>query len=183
MLGSAVAVVPSHALGHAGAGRDTGPRDDRRARRQPALAVHQRAVSRLRSGGAGRRAADPEGSGEPADGYQHHRRGLRGGGDRRDGQRHRRLSRGAAGGRDLRFRRPAVPEAHAGADIPGDGGGAGDPSLRSAWQAGGREPQHGTDFRHLPAACRATRTARGARGADSARAGAGICRRVCAAAC
>ena len=103
----AVAAVPSHALGRAGARRDAGPGDGRRAGRERALAVHQRAVPRLVPGRTGRRAADPQGSGEPADGHPHHRRGLRGGGDRRDGQRDRRLSRGAAGGPAVGLRHPA----------------------------------------------------------------------------
>ena len=40
--GCSLAAAHAHALGHPGARRDRGPRDGRRARRQPALAVHRR---------------------------------------------------------------------------------------------------------------------------------------------
>ena len=40
VLGAAVAAADAHALGRAGARRDAGPRDGRRARRQPGQAVH-----------------------------------------------------------------------------------------------------------------------------------------------
>ena len=133
----AVAAVPSHALGRAGAGCDPGSGDGRCARRQRALAVHQRAVPGLVAGRPGRCAADSQGSGEPADGHPHHRRGLRGGGDRRHGQRDRRLSRGAAGRPAVCVRHPHLPAGHPGAHLPGDGGGAGGPALRAARQAGG----------------------------------------------
>ncbi len=45
----AVAAVPPHPLGHAGARRHAGPRDGRRARRQPALAVHRGVRSSARA--------------------------------------------------------------------------------------------------------------------------------------
>ncbi len=50
----ALAAAAAHALGHAGARGDPGPRDGRRARRQPGLAVHRRVRARL---GARRRSA------------------------------------------------------------------------------------------------------------------------------
>ena len=56
VLVAAVAAVPPHALGRAGARRDAGPRDDGGARRQPEMAVHQRVRARRLSRRARRRA-------------------------------------------------------------------------------------------------------------------------------
>ena len=62
---AAVAAADAHALGHAGARRDAGPRDGRRARRQPGVAVHRGVRARRAARRPRRRAAAAARAGQP----------------------------------------------------------------------------------------------------------------------
>ena len=129
-----VADVPANALGRAGACRDPGPRHGGRARRQSEMAVHQRVRARRLSRRARRRAADPARCRASCHGPAHHRRRVRGGGDRRAGQHHRRLCRGGAGIGTQRLRHSHFPEDFHHPGVSGDGRGADRAAMGPVWQ-------------------------------------------------
>ena len=83
----------AHALRPAGARRDAGPRDGRRARRQSGAAVHRRVRARRRARRPRRRAAGGARAGQSRHRPHRDQRRLRGGRGRRHGLDHRRLSR------------------------------------------------------------------------------------------
>ncbi len=89
----ALAAPEANPLGPARARRDAGPRDGRRPRRQPALAVHVGVRARHLPRRARRRAADAARAGQPQPRPRPDRRGLRGGRRRRHGIDRRRLRR------------------------------------------------------------------------------------------
>ena len=133
-----VAVVPTHPVRRAGPGRDGGPRDGRRAGRQPALAVHRGVLPGLRPGWAGWCAAGAAGERQSQHGPGDHFRGFR----RRGGGWAGIAARGGAGGLADRpvagLRHPGLSAHHAGAGVPGHGRGAGGATLWVAGQAAGR---------------------------------------------
>ena len=117
-LGPAVALglvgsTASHPVGGPRPRGGLGSRDGGRAGRQPGLALHRRVRRRFvvgrRSGSAPGRAP----AAHHGDGCRHHRRGVRGGGDRRDGQRLRR-----AGGGDPPRRPPVAGDRVAPPGVP-----------------------------------------------------------------
>ena len=149
----ALAVVPAHALGRAGARGDAGPRHGGGARRQSEMAVHQRVRARRLSRSARRRAADPARRRASRAGSSHHRRRVRGGGDRRPRQHHRRLRRRRAGVRTQRLRHSDLPEDLHHPGVSGDGGGADRAAVGPVRQAGSRRAPHaGADRQSVAAA-------------------------------
>ena len=149
----ALAVVPAHALGRAGARGDAGPRHGGGARRQSEMAVHQRVRARRLSRSPRRRAADPARRRASRAGSSHHRRCVRGGGDRRPRQHHRRLRRRRAGLRTQRLRHSHFPEDLHHPGVPGDGGGADRAAVGPVRQAGSRRAPHaGPDRQSVAAA-------------------------------
>ncbi len=119
----------------AGARRHAGPRDGRRARRQPGHAVHRGVCARRGLGRARRRAAARARAGQSRHRPHRHQRRLRRRRGRRHGLDHRRLSRRRADRRGegaVHRHRPGAHrrlcgqflQAHFGRRIPGDGGGA-----------------------------------------------------------
>ena len=143
---AAVVDADPHPLRNPGAGRHPGPRDGRRARCQPVVAVHRRVRPRRVPRRTRRRAAAAARAGQPRPRPGRDRRGLRGGGGRRHGQHSGRIPRGAADRRveggvhrhrpgEHRRGRLLVLEAHAGGRVPGDGGGP-DLAARGACSGG-----------------------------------------------
>ncbi len=149
----ALAVVPAHALGRAGARGDAGPRHGGSPRRQPEMAVHQRVCARRLSGSPRRRAADPARRRAPRARSAHHRRRLRRGRDRRARQHHRRVRRRRAGVGTERLRYSHFSEDLHHPGVPGDGGGADRAAMGPVRQARGRRAPHpGADRQSLAAA-------------------------------
>ena len=108
-----VGSTASHPVGGPRPRGGLGSRDGGRPGREPGLALHRsvrrRFVVGRRSGSAPGRAP----AAHHGDGYRHHRRGVRGGGDRRDGQRLRR-----AGGGDPPRRPPVAGDRVAPPGVP-----------------------------------------------------------------
>ena len=148
-----LADVPANALGRAGSRGDPGPRHGGGARRQSEMAVHQRVRARRFPRRARRRAADPARRRASRHGFAHHRRRIRGGGDRRPRQHHRRLCRGGAGVGAQRVRHPDFSEDFHHPGVPGDGRGADRAALGPVRKAGGAGTPHaGADRQCLAAA-------------------------------
>ena len=88
-----------------------------------------------------------------AHGPAHHRRRVRGGGDRRSRQHHRRLCRGGAGFGTQRVRHPDLSEDLHHPGVPGDGRGADRAAMGPVRKAGGAGAPHaGADRQSLAAA-------------------------------
>ena len=151
--GNPVAAVPAHALGGAGARRDAGPRHGGSTRRQSEMAVHQRIRARRFPRRTWRSAADSARRRASRARSAHHRRCVRGGGDRRSRQHHRRLCRGGAGVGTQCVRHPDLPENLHHPGIPGDGRRADRAAMGPVRQTGSaRAPHPGTDRQSLGAA-------------------------------
>ncbi len=142
--------------------RHPGPRDGRRARRQPGDAVHRRVHARRLPGRLRRRAAGRARAGQSVARPDRDRRGVRRRGGRRHGLDHRRLPRRRhhrrGQGAVHRHRRGAfrrlhgqLLQAHAGGGVHRDGDRADRAALRPARPPAGRRAQSGRDRGSDPA--------------------------------
>ena len=153
----ALAPVPAHDLGRAGARGDAGSRNGGGARRQPEMAVHQRVHARRLSRRDRRRARTATRGGEPQYGHPGDHGGAGRRRDRRARQRSRHLHRGDPGLRAQRVRHSRAARHLAGARVSRDGRRAGRPALGPLGTARGDRPRAGRRRHRALAPVRAAR--------------------------